>query len=329
VITVEGAFATSHAFAFMPPTRWDAFRARLRAMYRERYGQLPAEPEAVASESDADVECRYATLAAAHDEVRRRIRALKPDAIVLIGNDQNENFTELGIPQFAIYTGARAIASDWLSDTQREYPCDAELAKAMLAGAVASGFDVVQTTRFRDDTLLAHAHTQVMVRLFPEADVPVVPVFVNAITPPLAAPGRCFAFGRALAAALATGTLSRRVVIGVSGGLSHFTFGYPYGLLKQPRSIGTICTEFDRGLLDRIRGGELEALAGMSDEELLANGDVEFRQSLAFFGMFAPGTRPDFLTYDPIYRAMTGLWVGYWSRPALASDDAAPPRAAS
>jgi hypothetical protein len=318
---IVGAFATSHAFAFMAPDRWDGFRARLRTMYRERYGQVPDEPAEVAAESDAIIAREYGRIRAAQDHIERSIRDAKPDAVILIGNDQNENYGEFATPQFAIYTGGRATVSDWLSESENPYPFASELALELLRECISAGFDVVQTRKFQDDTLRAHAHAQVMVRLLPEATIPVVPVFVNAITTPLCSPQRCFQFGRTLASALARSQSARRVVVGVSGGLSHFTFGYPYGALRRPRNIGSICRDFDDRLVGHLGRGDFEAFAALTDEDLLDNGEVEFRQSLTFFGMLEPGQAPHVLEYAALYRAMTGMWAAYWPSPRLAEQN--------
>jgi len=39
-------------------------------------------------------------------------KIIKPDALILIGDDQNENFKEDNLPQIAIYLGEQFIAMD-------------------------------------------------------------------------------------------------------------------------------------------------------------------------------------------------------------------------
>lgn len=307
-----GGFATSHATAFMKPEEWDPFRTKMRAMYRERIGELPDEQPQVSEETLDDIKHRYRRIEEAHSLIRQRIRQLRPDAVIVLGNDQNENFGEFAAPQFAVYTGSDTIVDDWLSGTKRPYPCEPEVAMALLEGLVEQGFDVVQTSRFADNTLKAHAHAQVFANLMPEADIPVIPIFVNAITPPLASARRCFAFGEAIGNAIASRLPGKRVMIGVSGGLSHFTVGYPYKALKVRRDIGTICPEFDEKLIGWMNAGELHRFSELTDEDLLNNGDVEFRQGLAFLGALPSGAVPDTLEYEVFYRGFMGFWAGYW-----------------
>jgi hypothetical protein len=190
----------------------------------------------------------------------------------------------------------------------------------MLRGCVEQGFDVVQTKRFKGDKLTAHAHAQAFRRFIPNADIPIIPVFVNAITPPYADPRRCFDFGRALRAALTKSWPEARVIIGASGGLSHFTASYPYGEVTVKCTMGEIRTEFDDQILSWIRRGDLERVAALTNQDLINNGDVEFRQGITFLGALREQSTPVELEYQPFYRGLTGLWAGYWEQ----HDEAAP-----
>ncbi|MDB5697520.1 MAG: extradiol ring-cleavage dioxygenase [Alphaproteobacteria bacterium] len=309
---VIGGFVTSHATALVEPSKWDEFRLMVRRMYKDRYGAMPPEHPGVATESDEDIERRYARVRETQMFITEQIKAARPDAVVLLGNDQNENFKTSAIPQFAIYTGAEAIVHDWINNSERSYRSAPDIAEALLAGCVERGFDVVRASSFEGGKLSAHAHAQVYSRFLSDADVPVVPVFVNAITPPLPSARRCFEFGRAMRESIEARLPGKRVIIGASGGLSHFTAGFPYEELKVPRSLGTICAEFDRSLLGWIDAGDLARVSELTDDEILENGDVEFRQGIAFLGALPAGSRPDRLVYEPFYRGLMGFWAGYW-----------------
>lgn len=308
--TIVGAFATSHATAFFPPERWDRFRGEIRAMYRERYGELPPEqPEALA-ETDAANVARVAAIQTVHRLIRKRIGEAKPDAVLLFGNDQNEDFSGEAIPQFAIFTGVGFRVEDRLSGSGHERKGNPALSGKLLAGVVEAGIDVAQITALRDGCVRAHAHAQICTNLIPD-DTPVVPIYVNAITAPMAPAWRCRALGEAIGSVLRS-MEGARVVIGTSGGLSHFTFGYPYGLLKVPRAIGSIDVGFDRNLIGWLRAGRLDQLAQIDDEDLLQSGNVEFRQALACLSALPGGVQPEALVYEPFYRGLMGFWAGYW-----------------
>ena len=310
--TIEAAFATSHASGLMDPSEWEPFRAKIRAIYGERYGEVPPEPEQVGVESLPGTVERYRRISAVHDLIRQRLKELDPDVVLILGNDQNENFDDLATPQFAIYTGEEMVVEDHLLNTTHHRRAHPTLARAILDGVVAQGFDVVQSARLQDGKLRAHAHAQVASILVEDRDVPVIPVFVNAISPPLPSTGRCFSFGKALGEAVRGADPDLRVVVATSGGLSHFTAGYPYSLLSEPRVMGTICEDFDREILSWVAEGDLERIATLTDQSLLDNGDVEFRQSIAFFGALPPSARPTAMAYEAIYRSLIGMWAGYW-----------------
>src|SRR5262249_57512344 len=73
------------------------------------------------------------------------------------------------------------------------------------------------------DQGLPHGMSFVVKRLFDNAPGAILPVFQNTCYPPnQPTPRRCFALGRAIAAAIADWRESRTVAIIASGGLSHF-----------------------------------------------------------------------------------------------------------
>ena len=169
------------------------------------------------------------------------------------------------------------------------------------------GFDVARIESFSGGKMRAHAHSQVFARLLPEADIPVIPVFINAITPPLPAVQRVFNFGKGLAESIDEKLVGKRIVIGASGGLSHFTALLPYEQLTVERGFGEICTDFDRSILEWVQNGELSRVADIPDHDILNNGDVELRQGISFFGALPEGLRPERLVYEPFYRGPHGL----------------------
>lgn len=307
-----GAFATSHATGLLSPDRWDALRREIREMYADRYGNLPPEPVEVAHGGLEEDRAALVAYDAAHHLIRERVQALKPDAILLFGNDQNEDFVDGAVPQFAIYTGGNYTVDDSLDNSSHVRPGCPELASVLTAGLLNRGFDVAQVRTFRDDRLRAHAYAQVSTALVPDRSIPIIPIYVNDVTEPLARVDRLRAFGRGCAAALVEAMPTARVVIATSGGLSHFTFGFPYSLLTVERTIGSIDIDFDRELVQALQEGRLERLGELTDQELVNSGNVEFRQAVACLSMLPDGACPEQLIYAPLYRGLVGFWAGYW-----------------
>ena len=142
--------------------------------------------------------------------------------------------------------------------------------------------------------------------------VPVVPVFVNAIHVPAPSPARCFAFGRALRDALGSFPGSLRVAVYASGGLSHFSAGFPYPAYSGPYGLGNIALDFDHEIFAWMREGRNAKLGELSSSALLDNGEVELRQWIMLMGVLGD-RKPAWLVYEAFYRAIMGMGVGFWA----------------
>lgn len=303
-------FASSHAYTFTDPAEWDVRRLKTRSRYKAKYGTEPPEVPAIENETLETNRRRFAAIADGLAKLKREIEAFRPDALVLLGDDQDEHFRE-NIPQFAIYTGPRfvSIDRDAGDGTKTEYANHKALAEHLCAYSVEAGFDVLESRAFAGDALISHAHAQILSYLHPA--VPIVPVFLNAIHVPAPAPSRCYHFGETLLEALAAWPGDLRVAVYASGGLSHFSAGFPYPHYKGPFQVGSISEQFDNGIVDWMRRGEGAKLATLSSADLLENGEVELRQWIALLGMLSD-RKPELLVYEPFYRGVMGMGVGYW-----------------
>lgn len=74
--------------------------------------------------------------------------------------------------------------------------------------------------------------------------------------------------------------------------------------------IGDICEEFDHGLIDAMRRGDDTRIRVLIFQDLLENGDVEFRQWIVLLGALS-GRMPAWTKYPSFYRAITGMAAGY------------------
>lgn len=309
--SIIGAVLSSHAYALVEPDAWD-FRRRERSMvmYAQRTGTVAVERAEVAGETLADNERRFAPWREGYAEIRRRLIELKPDAVIMIGNDQDEVFGESCQPQFAIYTGGDFFATS-AAKQKLKYRAAPAIAEALLEGTLDANFDTSIIRRFPGDELLSHAHYDAVHFFDPDARQAFVPVYVKTLHPPSPTPRRCYEFGQALREAIERDPRIGRVVVFSSGGLSHFAPDYPWSEYKGPETLGSICVGFDRPLVAAMRRGNGAVLAELSSDDLFANGNLELRQTIVMQG--ALGTaKPAFLHYEPFYRAIMGLAVGYW-----------------
>src|SRR5438105_2069791 len=109
---IIAGLGSSHASTFLDPSEWETFRGRVRASYVNRYHDEPAEQAGINNETLASNQARYAHIAEGLGQLRSQFEALSPDVLIVIGDDQNENYTDANLPQFAIYTGASFVNRD-------------------------------------------------------------------------------------------------------------------------------------------------------------------------------------------------------------------------
>lgn len=307
------AMVSSHAYAFLTPDDWDRRRQATRRNY-ERLNGVPApdeQPEALA-ETLAGNLVRHAPIKAGFEALRESVRADRPDVLVLVGDDQDENFTDPLRPQFAVYTGAEFTITGESGDPVT-YRSDQELSRRILETCVAADVDMAWTEGFADGRLRDHAHYEPLRYLDPEGETTVVLVFLNSIHHPGPNPSRCYRVGQLIREAIESYAPDRKVMLYSSGGFSHFTAGYPWKHYEGPFTLGSISADFDRQVVADLRAGQGSRLAELTSDDLLANGQVELRQTVVLAGAVGDGVEPDFLEYEPFYRAVLGMAVGQWT----------------
>ena len=308
---IVGAFATSHAYTFQEPDTWDRRRERSKANVARIAGRPANDTREALAETLEDNQRRYAPIREAHRQVRERLAAAKPDAVLLIGDDQEENFNVDNMPQLLIYTGGDYVAQDWDRKNEARIANHPAIARALVEGCLEEGFDVSWSNAFRDDKLLSHAHVEPILYLVRESGVPVVPVFVNAVHPPAPSAARCYAFGQALRRVIDRDLADRRIVLCASGGLSHFSPSHPWGHHIGPRYVGDISVDFDRRLVQWMRAGQGGNLARLASKDLIEHGEGELRQWIVMLGALGEA-KPEFLVYEPLFRSIMGMGVGWW-----------------
>jgi aromatic ring-opening dioxygenase catalytic subunit (LigB family) len=241
---------------------------------------------------------------------RDRAAALAPDVIVVVASDHLHMLMTANMPAFMIGKAPlmRAVhPSEERSFglTRSSLKGDPRLAGHLLAAGLARSFDYA----FSDEPWLDHSFVVPLLFLTPELDVPVVPVFTNANSPPIPPAARFAELGEQLASAISSAPGDARVLMVGSGHLA-FELGGPRQFLGVSPD-----QEFDRSAISWMRHGDLDAAVSGSTFDRLTEAGNETYQFLNFVTCLAAGgSRPATVAAGPESRfgALPFFW---WDLP--------------
>jgi protocatechuate 4,5-dioxygenase beta chain len=290
---------------FEPKERWPAI-----------YNAIPettkgSQPHTAKSETPEVIGGYIGRINHGFQALQRQLEAYRPDALIVVGDDQREMFDKSINPIFYIYTGEHAWGLDgtpYRPKAERskvDFRCHAELAQFIHKGLVKEGFDVAAGSTLkpigRPDDGISHMVANPVPRLAPKLDIPIIPIFINEYFPPLPAADRCYRLGVTLTDLLAE--RPERLAIYASGGLSHDPFGPRAGWIDEP---------LDRWFLERIERNDGEALKTLFtfDSDTMRGGTGEIRAWITVAGAMRRPAR--IIDYIPAHHAKTGLAFAYW-----------------
>lgn len=260
----------------------------------------------------------YKRIHAAFAALREQFQAYRPDALIMIGDDQGDMFDVVNNPTFSIYTGEERMwgrdVRDWSTPVEKrrkiEFQNHVELSRYLLKALIKRGFDMANIGKFEARGAPQRGVSHAVANLAPEVDpsfeVPLVCIFLNEYYPPLPSAERCAQLGEAIREVLAD--RPERVAIYASGGLSHFPGEF---------NMGWIDKALDQWILERLERNDLEALKHLFtfDSDNMRSGTGEVR---AWISVAAAMKRPaTILEYVPAHCTLTGCGFAYW--PAVES----------
>jgi hypothetical protein len=277
------------------------------------YGELleQADPAIRRQIEPAVLEQRSARCTENIARLSRELAEAKLDALIVIGDDQHEQYFDDNMPAILIYWG-ETIANNPLhmdddapqfwrkarsqyheAALAREYPVDSKLALHLIEELIGQGFDISQSKQLSREHGEGHAFGFVHRRMMTDHVIPIVPVALNTYFPPnQPRPRRCHELGQAIRAAVTRAKGGARVGILASGGLSHFT----------------VDEQLDRAVLDACRRNDGEALAALPAAKL-NSGSSEIRNWIAVAGA-AAHLATAWQEYIPCYRSAAGTGCG-------------------
>jgi aromatic ring-opening dioxygenase catalytic subunit (LigB family) len=251
------------------------------------------------------------------------IRALAPDAIVLVGTDHGRIYTFSGVPQFTIGVSDFAHGIGDAGLPSRNLAIHQRFAQAILAGCIDAGIDLA----FSEAMAIDHSFIMPLMLALPDMDIPIIPIAQNCFIPPLPRLERSYEVGKKLGQAICNGPAGRVVVIG-TGGLSHWVgseafrhyMSEPAGTRLARREanplvlddVGYVNDTFDREFLALICGGGARTFVDEWNAERLyreaGNGAQEVRNWL--LAAAATGDKPgQVVAYAPVREWLTGTAV--------------------
>ena len=292
----------SHAPMILnPPEEWGQMRERI---FSRVPGYQPP-PELIAELGDdhglsADRR-NQARIVEAFRVLHDRLHAWAPDVLMVIGDDQAENFQADNLPVFSLYTGSEvaghpfhrpmAHVNLWngAPETEFTFRCPDGFAIALRDHLILDGFDISSSTVLKGWRWgLPHAHVNPLMFLDPDGKFPLLPLFVNCYGeeagpgyPPRPTARRCYALGQAIRR-FVDGRRERFAVVASSS--------WSHSFLTHRFQCSAFDTEFDRRNLDLLRQGRGSQLGALTPEEIYLSGDHEFLNWIVALGII--GDRP-------------------------------------
>ena len=245
-------------------------------------------------------------LGAAFLELGKRIRAARPDVLLIIGADHWANFFLDNLPAICIGVGAKhgSPPEAWLADfpyatSMVGHP---ELGQHLVDFAITHGFEPSASHNLRLDHAFCVPLWKSVLNPLPT----LLPIVINVMQSPVPSIARCLAFGSMLGDAIRSFVAPIRVAILASGGLSH-SVGEPM--------MGDVDEEFDHTCIAHFERGDPEPLLEYLREDRIAragNGASEVRYWVAAHGA-ARWRGFSLFHYESVPLVYTGCGFAQWT----------------
>ncbi|WP_338617402.1 2,3-dihydroxyphenylpropionate 1,2-dioxygenase [Pigmentiphaga sp. CHJ604] len=256
---------------------------------------VPHDP-LILGNADAPPREQAARVMQAFAQVRARIATLRADTAIVIGDDHCTMFGPGCVPAILIGTGdLEGPIEPWLGIPRRAVNNHPPLAQHLVEAGFEAGFDWTVSR-----SLALDHSTMVPIHLALPVGTRVIPVYINSGGDPLIPGRRCLELGRMLGAAIASWPGDERVVMIGTGGISHWV-----GM----SDMGRVNEAFDRRILGMVEARDLDGLARLSAEEIVAtagNGALEVRNWIVAMAAMPP-YNARVLAYEPVPEWITGL----------------------
>jgi protocatechuate 4,5-dioxygenase beta chain len=244
----------------------------------------------------------------AFDEMRDRLHAARPDAVVVFSNDHLLNWPINNTPEYTVGIGALHVGpadwyDEWLALAKYRIPGHPSLARYLVGEGARRRLALAYLRDMQfDDGVSVPMHY-----LNPTGSIPLVPVTMNCTVPPIPTPARAYEVGATLHDMIAAYPGRERIAVVATGGLSHEPGGPRYFWVDE---------DFDLWFLEMLKKGDHRALlAECTLERMEAAGSGGTAELLAWILVLAFTEGPaDVLAYMPAIDWRTGTGMVIWNQ---------------
>ena len=241
-------------------------------------------------------------MAAAYEELGRRLAAARPDVLIVVSPDHWSNFFLDNYPAVCIGVGGEndGPPEPWMKAfPHRTLAGHPGLASHIVDEALRAGFEPAVSHRLKLD----HGSCIPLWKMELERLPKIVPMLLNSIEPPMPTLGRCYEWGALLRKAIEAYREPLRVAILGTGGLSH-SIG--------EKTMGAIYEDFDKETI-RLFGSSDQSLLKYLEAQLPThgNGSEEVRNWLVAHGA-AGGRGFELVDYLPVPTVIVGCGFASW-----------------
>lgn len=267
-------------------------------------------------------------------ETQKRMKAAKPDAVIILGSNHFRGSWLDLMPAFTVGVGDIDCAGEHGTPKGIRH-VDDESAISICNHLIKNDFDVAFSTKLPVDHGISHAIQWVIAD-----DTPIIPLVVNCFAPPLPNMNRCLSLAKELKNAIDALPADMRIAVVATGGISH---QLPFPDWRKPKSDNDdffvdsfkngrgnwtqyevkrreiivnsppqLNEEFDKMFLDLIKEGKLDELPNKVEDEQLTsvagNGANEIRAWL-MMSQLLDNAKGEVLCYSPMPEWLTGMAV--------------------
>jgi protocatechuate 4,5-dioxygenase beta chain/2'-aminobiphenyl-2,3-diol 1,2-dioxygenase large subunit len=230
-------------------------------------------------------------------QIGQRLRAARPDVLVVITSDHLNNFhVDSAIP-FSVGIDASFTPYGDMGLPTDPFPGLTDFAQGFADFAAAGGLPIAPIDGVRPD----HGVMIPQAVVDPDRRIPTVPFYVNSVLHPCPEPAQCWRAGGLLKRFIEeVRPAGERVALLAGGGLSHW--------LAMPGE-GRVNAAWDRAFMQTLVEGRGEALAAFTAEGIEAeagNGGLEVSAWITLAGA-VPGAMGEVIYYEPIPAWANGM----------------------